>query len=339
MAHALRTREACYEVVQNTFGCYLRRIPDPDANAELTPDIINSFQIKPDFNKIPATVWAPWVQLCFHFAQNTSSLEVAAAILIKDDDPTQWRLTVPKQSVSGGSVQADLPIGSIDVATGEVIDQWPPAGWLPVGTTHSHGTMGAFFSATDDEDEIRNPGLHMVVGNIDHEKMTYEIASSITANGKRFKIDYNLVIDHTPVEELTFHQGVLANISTERLVSSHHRTGRWTDFDGDEWKPHWFWGDKDDIEPSKPQRKKRKGPGDEWLPKDIDEMTEQTELGYYIIEYVDERIQEAIDTLAQSKDAIADSKIKHNDTRVLKLRQSLSLLQTHYLDLICQTAP
>jgi hypothetical protein len=339
MALLLRSHEACYEVVKNSFGCYLRQIPDPEANPALTREVISTFQVDPNFNKIPATVWAPWVQLCFHLAQMGESLEVAAAILQNTADPTQWRLTVPKQSVSGGSVSADIPIGSIDVATGEVIETWPPEGWLPVGTTHSHGTMGAFFSATDDRDEIRNPGLHMVLGSISNAKMTYDIASSITANGKRFKVDYNLIIDHSPVEGLSFHPDVLKNVSTEGRYTRHHgHYGRWTDLD-DAWFDDRFGRYED-------QQREREAPGSEWLPKkkpkkfkNSEVTADDMQLATITLEEIQSFLDNAEGLIDHSETLFAKIRLKENDKDVRKITRSLADIYWKFSGLFSSNHP
>jgi hypothetical protein len=69
--------------------------------------------------------------------------------------------------------------------------------------------MQAFFSAIDDKYELGDPGIHIVVGSINTEKRTYAIKASIVANGRRFDVDHNKIIDCEPVEEVTFHNNVL----------------------------------------------------------------------------------------------------------------------------------
>lgn len=69
--------------------------------------------------------------------------------------------------------------------------------------------MAAFFSGTDDKYELTDPGIHIVVGTINKQTRRYTLASSVVAGGRRFHINYNELIDATPVENVTFHENVL----------------------------------------------------------------------------------------------------------------------------------
>jgi hypothetical protein len=64
----------------------------------------------------------------------------------------EYRVSVPDQVVTGGSVAVTQPPPSDD-------------GWLVAGTVHSH-PGGAFHSHTDMEGETKADGLHIVVGNL-----------------------------------------------------------------------------------------------------------------------------------------------------------------------------
>ena len=78
-----------------------------------------------------------------------------------DKEENAWRLEVPKQEVSGGHVKYDLT----NIPT--EID-----GYRLFGTVHSHASMGAFHSGTDDTDEKKFDGLHITIGNI-NTSMSY----------------------------------------------------------------------------------------------------------------------------------------------------------------------
>lgn len=55
-----------------------------------------------------------------------------------------------------------------------------------VGTIHSHGSMGAFFSGTDDGDDLENPGIHIVMGNVSSHSPS--AVGSFTAEGSRLSL-------------------------------------------------------------------------------------------------------------------------------------------------------
>lgn len=140
-------------------------------------------------------------------------LEVSALLCRKMDNLAEWKILIPKQQVSHASVRAETA-QSIDIETGEVYGVFPPHGWLHAGSTHSHNTMGAFFSGTDDSSELSVPGLHIVVGSIKKEEDTYEAKASIVLRQCRRMIDIKEVVDTEDDKDATFHSNVLECIST-----------------------------------------------------------------------------------------------------------------------------
>ena len=259
----LRTaRDGCWELATNTWGSFLRPIDDPDANVEITDEQLKGFELRDDIQPMPAELWQRWVQLCFHMTeQDRRNLEVSCRLLRHEDDKSRWRILVPKQEVSGASVRVESFDQAIDIATGEIIEHYPPAGWIPCGSSHSHNTMQAFFSGTDDKYELGDPGLHVVVGSINTTTRSYTIKASITANNRRFLIDYPAVLDATPIQDVTYHPDVLKLIELETpkraALTPYHSTKpsySWTPggksaysswHDNSYWG--WGWDDEDDI--------------------------------------------------------------------------------------------
>lgn len=213
----LRTaRDGCWQLATNAWGTFLRPIDDPDANVEITDEQLKGFELRDDIQPMPAELWQRWVQLCFHMTEkDRRNLEVSCRLLRHEDDKSRWRILVPKQEVSGASVRVKSFDQAIDIATGEIIEQYPPAGWIPCGSSHSHNTMQAFFSGTDDQFELGDPGLHIVVGSINTTTRSYTIKASVTANNRRFLIDYSAVLDATPIQNITYHPDVLDLIQLE----------------------------------------------------------------------------------------------------------------------------
>lgn len=210
----LRTqRDGCFEQYTNSWGTYLRPVEDPEATVIIDKEEFDKFELREDINKIPAELWQRWVQLCFHFVEKVpSQVEVSIRILRSESDPTQYRFLVPEQKVSMTKVKADDFDKAIDIETGEEITQYPPIGWIPVGSSHSHNTMGAFFSGIDDKYELTDPGIHIVIGSISKAKKTYVIKASVVANYRRFDIPYESIIDATPIEDCTFHEKVVSYV-------------------------------------------------------------------------------------------------------------------------------
>lgn len=136
----LRTpKDGCFEFYQGGWGTYLRPIDDPEANVIITTDDLKSFTLKEGIHKIPADLWQRWIQLCFHYVEKVASnLEVSVRILRSEEDPSKYRIVVPEQKVTAASVRADNFDIAVDIETGEAIESYPPVGWIPVGSSHSH---------------------------------------------------------------------------------------------------------------------------------------------------------------------------------------------------------
>lgn len=219
MTDFIRTpRNGCFQVRTNAWGSFLSPVPDPDAHAELEDGALERFELNPDISKIPADLWSRWVQLCFHFAHlKQGDLEVSCRLLRHEDDRSQWRILVPQQEVSGASVRIDTFDSSVDIETGELIETYPPAGWVPAGSSHSHNSMPLDrFSSIDDASELGCPGLHIVISHVSILKNTYVPTASVTANHRRFYLPNAAdVIDLTPAGT-TFHRAVLDVIQPER---------------------------------------------------------------------------------------------------------------------------
>lgn len=187
----LRTqRDGVWELRSNAWGTFLAPTVDPLADTVITQDQLDGFELNPDIPKIPNQLWSIWVNLCIEMCKRgTGDLEVSCRFLRHVEDPSRYRIAVPVQKVSGASVRVESFDKAIDIETGEAIDQWPPEGWRPCGSSHSHNTMGAFFSSTDDKYELGDPGLHIVVGKIDINTGQHEVCASVTANQRRFLLD------------------------------------------------------------------------------------------------------------------------------------------------------
>ena len=216
-SQVLRTRtDGCFELTTNSWGTYLAQASDPLADTVITKEQLTGFELADDISKIPADLWERWMNLCFEMTRrNSANLEVSCRFLRKVDDPSQYRIVVPEQRVTGVSVRVDSFDKAIDIATGEVLNQWPPKGWRPCGSSHSHNSMQAFFSGTDDKYELGDPGLHIVVGEVDPKLKNYTIKASVTANRRRFDIDADRVVELEcdSTTECSYHPSVLSIIN------------------------------------------------------------------------------------------------------------------------------
>lgn len=228
----LRTAEnGCWEVYNGTWGSYLRPTFDPEANAVVTDDHLKHFELNENIHQIPAELWAKWVKLCFYYVDKVQAcVEVSMRILRSEEDPSVYRFLVPRQKVSGASVRVDSFDEAIDLDTGEEITQYPPDGWIPVGSSHSHNTMQAFFSGVDDKYELGDPGIHIVVGSINTKDMKYTIAASVVGSGRRFNVAYDKLIDATPVSGEEFHPKVIDYVDYTTPVATYSTKGGFTQY-------------------------------------------------------------------------------------------------------------
>lgn len=136
----LRTAtDGTWEVYKGAWGSYLRPCNDPDANVVITAEHLKHFELREDIHRIPAELWARWVKLCFHFVNKVpQTVEVSVRFLRNAANSSEYRIVVPKQKVTMASVRADNFDECIDIATGEKFTSYPPEGWIPVGSSHSH---------------------------------------------------------------------------------------------------------------------------------------------------------------------------------------------------------
>lgn len=163
----------------------------------------------------PATYYSTNFQHSYN-NNTTKELEVTALLLRKADDLSQWKIVIPRQSISRAAVQAQID-KTVDIETGEQYQAFPPDGWLHAGSTHSHNTMSAFFSKTDDESELSVPGVHIVVGQISRYQKTYEAKASVVLRQTRKFIAIEDVVDIESDPEANFHTNVLEQISEKAL--------------------------------------------------------------------------------------------------------------------------
>ena len=239
----LRTRtDGCYRLQSNYWGTYLSPADDPLADTVITKEQFEGFELSDQVSRLPASLWNRWINLCIEvLRRGNRDLEVSCRLLRNIEDPTQYRIAVPQQEVTGVSVRVDSFDKAIDIETGEVITQWPPEGWRPCGSSHSHNTMAAFFSGTDDRYELGDPGLHIVVGTINEKTGEYTLEASVTANMRRFIIDPDDVVELNTDVETTYHPDVLTAIKIPTAVATPRRmtTAGWDYGYESDFYPQW----------------------------------------------------------------------------------------------------
>jgi PRTRC genetic system protein A len=106
----------------------------------------------------------------------------AVVLLACNPASGRWQVQVPDQEVRGAHVSYDLA---------RLPD--PPEGFSRFGSVHSHASMGAFHSGTDDADELTFDGLHITIGHLDQPVRSYSARWVIA--GKAFPVELTHVIE------------------------------------------------------------------------------------------------------------------------------------------------
>jgi PRTRC genetic system protein A len=116
-------------------------------------------QARPSFPRLPLDLLLT-VQSFFKEIYDKYKSEVAV-ILYYNVKTNKWHVDVPEQEVGAASVKYDLSKSVI------------PKGFVPAGTIHSHASMKAFHSGTDDNDEYNSDGIHITIGCFHNPKQDY----------------------------------------------------------------------------------------------------------------------------------------------------------------------
>lgn len=91
----------------------------------------------------------------------------------------KWLIMAPEQIVTGGTCRYEDPGPA-------------PTGWFLAGTIHSHGSMAAFHSGTDDRDEDFRDGIHITAGRVNS---LVEFSVSVVIEGQRFKLELSDIVE------------------------------------------------------------------------------------------------------------------------------------------------
>lgn len=176
-------------------GTVLRRTDARDG-AEIPLEAFDAIQLDPEFVKVPAFIICRIRDLFIKTMEKMppargpdQSSEVSVVLLRDEATQKIWRCLVPEQFVGKAFVQADYERPLVDIVTGERIERLPLTGWLKAGTSHSHNTFGAFFSGTDNRNELPQNGIHFIFGNFhknDAGIYDYNVCVSVVYHHKRY---------------------------------------------------------------------------------------------------------------------------------------------------------
>lgn len=174
--------DGVYLMRQNIVGRFIRKMNDANLpGVKAGPGAVFEFKLP----KIPAEILRQ--QVCFYrkvmaVHQNAESY----TMILWDKVDSKYIVVCPKQKISRGNVQYDLGF------------DYPSTRYIQVVSCHSHNTMGAFFSGTDDADE-KGDMCYMVMGQLDKPVPAFKIRASLA--GKEVKhLSVDELFDITPAD-------------------------------------------------------------------------------------------------------------------------------------------
>lgn len=150
-----------------------------------------------------------------------------AILLYYNKDKKVWAYGVPQQTVSGASVEYDIKKGCsfiLETNLGEELDKLPE-GFAMVGSIHSHASMSAFHSGTDDKDEFGFDGIHITIGKLNDRN--HEYACRMMFGKTDIKKNLEDVVC-CPTKAVLFPKNIIAKVA--ETAKSYVRTeyGHWT---------------------------------------------------------------------------------------------------------------
>lgn len=96
-----------------------------------------------------------------------------------------------------GTFRLDAPDQHVDAARCRYDPEFRPVeGFMLVGSCHSHGSLSAYHSGTDEHDEVHNAdGIHITFGRIADKRV--DIVATLVASGNRFPQEVERVLAGT----------------------------------------------------------------------------------------------------------------------------------------------
>jgi len=135
--------------------------------------------VRPTVVKIPEPLLRQ-VESFFKAVYEKHKAEAVVLVLYNEKEKA-WKLLIPDQEVMCG--HADYDLKKVAIESGHVL----------FGSMHSHGSMSAFHSGTDDKDECKFDGIHITIGAVDGTTLSYAVRWSMA--GMLIKADLEDVVD------------------------------------------------------------------------------------------------------------------------------------------------
>ncbi len=168
-----------YELRKNELGEFIA----PKHNIKEFPKIRAGF--RPALPQIPRRIIGQLIAFFRGFMGSDHEYEALAQIYW-DRETEEFAVHIPKQTASKASIHADMRNNTL-----------PDDRYLHYADVHSHNSMAAKFSCTDDHDE-RPTGLYIVIGRLD--RFYPDISARISCGGTFHDIDPSLVLENLEEE-------------------------------------------------------------------------------------------------------------------------------------------
>lgn len=154
----------------------------------------------------------------------------SVVLLYHNFSQKNWIFCVPEQTVSGGAAHYKLN-EKTQYVFGKGVMNALPEGYTMIGSIHSHASMSAFASGTDNNDECNFDGFHITVGNMDRE-FTYH--ARLIMSGMKKDVNLSQVVEGM-ADTATFPECLLDNVSEpQRAITvsgDPHGLQRWSGHD------------------------------------------------------------------------------------------------------------
>ena len=152
-----------YLLRENSIGRFIRRISTKETpSLEDGPDPSFSFSLP----KIDPAILQKQVSFYREVMKKYSNSE-AYTLILWDKIDHKYIVICPEQQVSGATVKYQLDM-----------EEYPSSRYIQVVSCHSHNSMNAFFSGTDDNDEQADM-LYMVFGKLDTSEPEFKIRANL----------------------------------------------------------------------------------------------------------------------------------------------------------------
>ena len=142
--------ETCY--ILSGSGLFILKVNDLYRSLAKC-EVPNSIAMKPfmDYSKLPK-IPKIYMNQAICFFKKIYDLHKTEAALILYWNRTEFKWSCPEQKVSGASVN--------------YTEDHPGEGWMTLLHMHSHASMSAFHSGTDDKDEMHVDGYNITIGKL-----------------------------------------------------------------------------------------------------------------------------------------------------------------------------